>query len=335
MKLRRYRKKDLTGRIIDVHSHLGVSLKMYACQEYPFAETLEGLRYRQIVGGVDVNVVFPFTPDLFFDPVALCRGQNVPAQRPLSPAPYAVENERVLRDVYSYCPEFQGHFLPFVSIDPGRAVKAQLRRLDALAEEFPIYGIKVNPILCQSRITELLDRGRPLVDWARQHNLPFLLHTTSEEEEQYSRASLAFQVVERYPDMRFCLAHVIAFHKDFLLRADALPNVWVDTGAFTILTRLVRQSGRFIPRGAHRLEGDFRHPGKVMRNLVERFPDTIVWGTDTPAYSYICRRKQAEGLFHEFRLKANYEDEVAALNALPPKLRRKVANQNTLDFIFG
>jgi hypothetical protein len=65
------------------------------------------------------------------------------------------------------------------------------------------------------------------------------------------------------------------------------------------------------------------------------FPDTLLWGTDSPAYSWICRRKEGEGLYREFRLKGQYADEIQALQALPPALRARVSSENTLDFVFG
>ena len=65
------------------------------------------------------------------------------------------------------------------------------------------------------------------------------------------------------------------------------------------------------------------------------FPERIVWGTDSPCYSYIARRLQGEGRYLDFRLKGTYEQEKAALDALPPGLRRKVACSNTAAFLFG
>lgn len=57
--------KTFAGKIIDIHSHVGVSIKAYASMEYPYAATLEGIYYRQKAAGIDVNVVFPYTADLF------------------------------------------------------------------------------------------------------------------------------------------------------------------------------------------------------------------------------------------------------------------------------
>ena len=54
MALRRLTADDLAGKVIDAHSHVGVSPAAYARMEYPYAQTVEGLYYRQLAGGVDL-----------------------------------------------------------------------------------------------------------------------------------------------------------------------------------------------------------------------------------------------------------------------------------------
>ena len=149
----------LAGQIIDGHSHAGLSIKAYAANEYPYAQTIEGLRFQQRTGPVSVNVVFPFTADLFFEPAELLAGRLTPAAQPLSPQPYASENRMLLRELYDFCPELTPHFLPFVSVDPSRCVREQIQSLQALAAAYPIYGIKINPVGCQAHATEFLGRG--------------------------------------------------------------------------------------------------------------------------------------------------------------------------------
>ncbi|NLE67474.1 MAG: hypothetical protein GX608_08650, partial [Lentisphaerae bacterium] len=113
--------RDLKGKTIDIHSHVGVSLKHYAKGEYPYAETLEGLYYKQLSGGIDVNVVFPFTMELFCDFHRLVdTGELVEDAAPLSPVPYELENRHLLRELYEHCPELTDRFLPFFCFDPGR-----------------------------------------------------------------------------------------------------------------------------------------------------------------------------------------------------------------------
>ncbi len=328
-------RRTLANRTIDVHNHVGVSLNAYARQEYPYAATAEGIHYRQKACGIDASVVFPFSPDLHFDLPALLDYRMRPARRPVSPAPYAVENELLLREVYDFCPELTPRLLPFVSVDPLRKVAEQRRRIEALAERYPIYGIKVSGVLCQAPLTAFLTRGRTLLELARERNWPVLLHTTCCMADRFSNAGMAFRVVEAFPGLRFALAHGIGFHQAFLDRGARLPNVWVDSSALTIQVQLAREGSVITAPEDARFPADYRHPGRVLRALARAYPGRLLWGSDTPAYCYICRRRQGGETIAEFRLKARYEDEVAALRFLPAGLRREVANRNTLDFLFG
>jgi predicted TIM-barrel fold metal-dependent hydrolase len=331
----RHGREDFAGKTIDGHTHMGVSLKAYALGEYPYAATAEGLAARQMACGVDVMVSFPFSADLYFEPAELARGNAVPAGRPLSAVPYAAENRLLMREVFDYCPEISDRFLPFVCVDPGREQKKQVAELTALAKDYPVYGVKIVGVLCQSRVTELFGAGSALLDWAEERGLGVLFHTSTIADE-YSGAEDVFRVVESRPAMRFCLAHCILFHEGYLERAAAMPSVWVDTAAMKIQVEVARQlveSGEL--RGAELLDVDLNDHLAVMRAICGRWPDMIVWGSDAPAYSYICRRKQGADDFREFRLKATYEDEVAALTALSPELRAGVGGANVLDFIYG
>ena len=336
MTRRRITREELAGKVIDVHSHAGVSIKAYACREYPYAETVETLRCRQRASRVvDVNVVFPIGADLYFEPAELSAGRCVPAARPLSPAPFVAENEMLLAEIYEFGPQHAGHFLPFVAIDPGRDVQAQLDALRRLAKAYPIFGLKVNPVMVQTPVTELLTTGRELIELAGEKDWPILLHTTQHRQEQYSRADLAFEVIEKYPDLRFCLAHCIGFHREHVRRADELPNVWVDTAALTIQVQLAREENEIVASPDERIDADYSDHTKVMQAMMEQFPDTTCWGSDTPFYTFCSRRKQAEGVWREFALEASYEDELAALTALPHPLQAQAASVNPLSFLFG
>lgn len=337
MKSKHITPTDLANKVIDCHAHLGISAKAMACGEYPYAQSIEGLYYRMMANGVDVSLVFPSNADLFFDLAALTKGQVIAAKHPLSPAPYVTENRMLMREVFSFCPEYQKHFIPFVSIDPGRMVLEQIDFLCELEEEFPIYGIKVVPVICQTPITTLLHEGSVFLDFARERNIPFLLHTTVDPQETYSHARLAFEVIDAVPELRFCLAHCLAFHRGYLDRAATSENVWVDTSALTIQTQAALKYPGFMAEGDDRFVADYGDHRHVMYSLVEAYPDMILWGTDSPYYTYICRRKQGDtdGAFMDFRLKANYEDEKAALDSLSPQMKKVVSNENILRFLFG
>ena len=325
----------LKGKVIDGHSHLGVGLKYYVCGDYPYAQTVEGLVYRQRAAGVDANVVFPASGSLYFDPEYFTRGEMRPAAKPISPVPYGIENERMFLEIFHYNREVSERFIPFAMVDPGREVAGQLEMLERLENEYPLYGLKISPVDCQSKITELLDAGQPFLEFAGARNLPILLHTTADPEEQYSRAPFCFEVIEANPQLRFCLAHCIGFDAAALERAAGLANVWVDSSALTIQVQCARENNRIIPPREQRFPADYRDHKAVLQALAAQYPDTMIWGSDSPWYTFICRRKQGDGSYLEFRLKATYEDEKAALEALPAQTRAALSNANTLKFLFG
>jgi predicted TIM-barrel fold metal-dependent hydrolase len=325
----------LTDCVIDGHAHLGISPRAYTALEYPYGQSVEDLDYRLRGNGIDAAIVFPLCADLYFDPHAHQHGVCRPGNPPLSPVPYGLENRMLLREVFTIFADLPRRYLPFLSADPGRCIPEQVADLTALADEYPVYGLKIVPVFCQSPVTALLEEGRPLLDFTRERKLPILLHTTADPDESYSTAALAFRVIEANPDLRFCLAHCIGFHRGYLERAAALPNVFVDTAALKIQVQLAEENSRIIAPVAARFPAEYRDHRAVMHALAAAFPDMMIWGSDAPAYTYISRRQQADGYFIDFNLRARYEDEVAALDALPTELRRRVCNENTLCFVFG
>ncbi|MHB0998467.1 MAG: amidohydrolase family protein [Armatimonadota bacterium] len=325
----------LYGKIIDCHSHVGMSLKAYSCLEYPYGQTVEELYYKQISAGIDINIIFPASASLYFDPDCFSKGEMKPGRNPLSTAPYAVENEMMMREVFKFNPECKDRFIPFVSVDPGRMVTQQIDVLHELEKDFPIYGIKISAVECQSKITELLGEGEAFLQYAEERDIPFTFHTTVDPDESYSHASMVFKVIEKNPHLRFSLAHCIGFNQGFLHRAADMPNVWVDTAALKIQVQCAYENNRVIASGDDRFVADYSNYINVMCSLVDRYPDTIIWGTDSPWYTFFSRRKQGDNSYIEFNLKGRYEDEVAALNALSEAQRIRIGNTNTLDFLFG
>ena len=328
-------RQDLIGKVIDIHAHAGISIRLFAQGGFPSSSSVEDLYYRQHVNGVDYSVVFPRSPELFFDiPEYVETGKLIPSMRPLSVAPYVQENRILLNEVFRFCPERANHFLPFVSVDPGRKIHEQLNALRAMEQEFPIYGLKIVPIACQSMVSKLLEEGEVFLEFAHERNWPILFHVTADPGEGFSGAEDTFQVLEKHPEIRYCLAHCIGLHRGYLDRADSMPNVWVDTSALKIQVQLAHENSPVMATPPNRLECDCSDHLKVMQALVQRYPRTIIWGSDAPAHSYISRRLQAEGYYREFRLKGTYEDEKAAWDILSQSERDQLG-LNALQFIFG
>lgn len=333
----KHRSRDeLRGKIIDGHSHIGVGIMQYYRGEFPYAQTVEGIYYQQLFGGIDINIVFPLSVDLYCEPELLHKGIISPGKFRVSPTPYEAENRSLMKEVYHYCPELSSRFLPFVCVDPGREVPKQLAELKKLQKTFPFYGIKVNPVGCQSCALELLNSGDMIMEFAKEHNMPLIFHATTAPNDVYSQASDIFKLIEMHSGLRFCLAHCLLFHRGLLSRAAENPNVWVDTAAIKIQVDLARSlAEKGIISYSDLIDVDFTDYREVMNNLCIRYPNTIIWGSDSPAYAYFCRRKQGKNVNEEFSFKGTYEDEIEALNSVPADIRKMISNRNTLNFVFG
>jgi len=163
----------------------------------------------------------------------------------------------------------------------------------------------------------------------QERNWPILFHASTDPTDPFSQAAHILQVAERHPELRFCLAHCIGCDRESLEHAAALPNAWVDTAALKIQVDLFRAE-----KSPAMLDLDYSDHTRVFQALVERYPTTMLWATDSPYHSYITRRLQSEGVYREFRLKGTYEQEKAALDALSPAQRAQVS-ENTVRFLFG
>lgn len=328
---------DLAGKIIDVHSHVGVSVSCYAgASSYPYAQSAESLYYRQISQGIDVNVVFCLSGDLHFNiKKKIAQGIIEPAEHPISEAPFELENLILCREVYEWCNSITHRFLPFVSIDTGRSVSRQIKNLESLEQRYPIYGMKVHGVGLQTKVINILSKGRPFLEFAESRGIPILFHTTSTTDDEYSHASDVLKIVEKHPENRFCLAHCILFHRGYLKEAHQAPNAWVDTSALKIQVDLLKDCiGTYIDK-KDVIDADFSDHRKVMQALCSEFPGTIIWGTDAPAYTYIARRKQGSSNYRDFRYSGTYEDETAALKSLPDTQQKEVSGMYTRKFLFG
>ena len=323
---------DLAGKIIDCHTHVGISTTGYLAGNYPYCQSAESLLYRMDANGVDCAVCFPLGPCGFFDTRRFLEQQRrIPASPRVTSAPYVAENRALCAEVHDMTPGAGGRILPFVSVDPGRYVRRQLAELEALAEEYTVYGVKVVGVSIQSSHAHFLGKAECLMRFAEERDLPVLLHSTSYEGDGYSHTRINLRVVRGFPNVRFCLAHCLGFDRVHLDEAAAMPNVWVDSAAMKIQ---VEPEGILAPPD-RRFESDYAKYRKVFTDLVRAYPETMLWGSDSPAYTYIELRRYADGSTFNFTLQGTYEQERAALDALPEQERLAVANRNTRRFLFG
>ncbi len=319
--------------VIDAHTHVGIAPKFYYQFGYPYALSLEDLAIRMAQLHIDYSVVFPFVDSAFYeiDPKS---GQIRTTTRTCA-FPYELENKNLLHEVYEIFPEYSRKFLPFLMFDPSREAEKQAEFFAALLEKYPVFGLKTATTYIQAFVTDLEGRGRPILELARRQNLPILFHSSVHPADPWASVYDIVDFAERYPDIRVCLAHSARFVEPVLKRANSLPNCYVDLSAFSIHCELVRQGSPSVAAQDVRFDADYADPLGAMRQLAQAFQNTMLWGSDTPFYYWIQKYTTADGSWQEDRLKCAFDQEARLVHKLPPEIRRKIAYENTLKFLFG
>ena len=313
--------------IIDCHNHIGVDLLLYLRGEYPYAQHLSALVAEGQSQGVDRWIVFPLVTNLAFD-IAQMRNGKVAFPGGIEKVPYAFENRRMLQEIYELFPDIGRLTLPFVMLDPMRETAGQAAELRKLRGEFRFYGLKIQSTIIQSDINCLSRQGRVFLELAEEWDVPFLIHSSVDPADQWAQAKDILKIAEANPRIRFCLAHSCRFDQECLDRVQELPNTWFDCSAHCIHCECVGQGLPAVALKARRFESDYTNPTQVLRDLVAAYPNKLLWGSDSPAYSYVGR--SGETLYS---LRSTYAAEVAALKAQRSEVIQHIANQNIRQFL--
>lgn len=323
-------------RLLDVHSHAGMEPLSYLTHGFPFCQSLPNSFEENRRIGVTHAVVFPFCTSLYYHLPSL-QHARVRLDRKIGRAPFHFENEHLLRQLYELFPEYRRMFIPFLLIDTLREPRQQVRALTSLLERYPFYGLKVHPRVTQARLSTLGREGRPLLEFARAHDLPILFHSAYPgSPDRLSQISDLLGIARAYPALRFCAAHFCGFHQKTFEEAAAHDNVWVDSAAMGIGCDLVLQKSKVYEAGKAKIPADYRDPSKVFAEIARRFPDKFMWGTDNPGYTYVSSTPlKPGGKPYRLALWSSMEREKGLLKRVAGKLRRKVAFENALDFIEG
>mgnify|MGYP005844309217 CR=1 FL=1 len=313
-------------RIIDAHNHIGVELLFYLHGDYPYGQDLCSMIENRAAEPITDWIVFPFVTNQSFSTAAMREGRIEVS--PEAPVPYAFENRRLLQEVHDYFPEYTQKVIPFVMLDPARRVPEQVEALRSLRNEYAFSGFKIQATIIQSPIRSLMDNGAPLLDLAREWHLPFTIHSSIAENDPWSPCSDILDIAEANQDVHFCLAHSCRFDLPSLERLASLPNVWFDCSAHRIHCESVLRNLPNIATPSRRFPSDYRDPARVLADLHEAFPGKLIWGSDSPFYSWITSSGRLP-----FKLKSSYKAESDCLLAQDPNVIQDIACKHTLQYI--
>jgi len=319
--------------IIDVHTHVGISQKFYYQNGYPYALSLEDLIIRMEVLGIDHSVVFPFVDSAFYENDN--QSSKIKTINRYCSFPYELENRNLLNEINEIFPEYNYKALPFLMFDPSRETEKQAAHLEELSEKYPVFGLKTATTYIQSFVNDLETKGKPILNFVRKNNLPIVFHSAVHPEDPWASVNDIVDFAERHPDIRVCIAHSARFVKPVLQKADHLDNCFVDLSAFIIHCKLVMQNSQSIATEETRFLSDYNDPLSVMNQLAESYPETILWGSDTPFYYWIQKYYTGDGKLAEDKLQCGYKEEAQLLNSLSDEIKTRIAYKNNIRFIFG
>jgi predicted TIM-barrel fold metal-dependent hydrolase len=307
--------------IIDCHNHVGADLMFYLRGDFPYAQHLVAMTREGGALGIDRWIVFPFVLNLSLSIEAMRRGEIVCGG--LERVPYAFENRRLLHEVYELFPEEGKRCLPFVMLDPMREQAGQIAELRRLRGEYKFYGLKLQTTMLQSFIKTLAEEGRGFVELAAEWDIPFLIHSSVGPDDPWAQASDILDVAEKFPHVRFSLAHSCRYDRECLDRVNALPNTWFDCSAHCIHCDGALEDLPYIAERRRRFDTDYSDPARVIADLAAAYPAKFLWGSDSPYYSYVAMLGS-----QRIALISTYEREVTALEAQPPDVLARIADQN-------
>jgi predicted TIM-barrel fold metal-dependent hydrolase len=312
--------------IIDCHNHVGADLMFYLRGDFPYAQHLVAMTSEGRALGVNRWIVFPFVLNLSLNIEAMRQGEI--AYGGLEKVPYAFENRRLLREIYELFPDEAKDCLPFVMLDPMREQAGQIAELRRLRADYRFYGLKLQTTMLQSFIRTLGEEGRGFVELAAEWDIPFLIHSSVAPDDPWAQARDILDIAEKFPDVRFCLAHSCRYDKECLDRVNELPNTWFDCSAHCIHCEGAVADLPYIAPRARRFQTDYTNPGRVIGDLAAAYPAKFLWGSDSPYYSYVAMLGTGR-----VALVSTYAREVAALKANDPALVDRVANTNIRAFL--
>ena len=318
---------------IDGHSHIGILPKFYYQGGNPYALSLEDMIIRMKILDIDYSVVFPLGGSIYYK--LDLESDKVETTTKYSKFPYELVNRNLLNEIYEIYPQYSNKVFPFLMFDPSREAEKQASYMEELSEKYNVFGLKTVTTYIQSYVNDLESKGRAILDLAYKKDFPVVFHSSVHPQDPWASVYDIVDFAERHPDIRVTIAHSARFTKPVLEKAAKLENCFVDVSAFIIHCQLAVSNSLAIATEDIRFPADYTNPASVLTSLVNAYPDTILWGSDTPAYQWIQKYYLADGKLHEERSECSYDEEAKLLHSISDELKTRIAYTNILKFLFG
>jgi len=305
--------------IIDCHTHVGTDYFWSHSGVSPNSQSIDQLLKKMDANSVVYAIVFPMASSPYYTKDSLVKGK--PVVSGLEAFPYERSNKGLVKQIIELNGLSQSRFFPFFCFSPQDKVTQQIDFLQKSLEGGILRGLKYHPYASQTHLTSV--DNKPFLEFAQQNSLSLVLHYGLDK---FSKGEGILDLVSKYDQVRFSLAHIARFDENILRSVNQLPNLFFDVSCLS--GECIMATGfklTDVYSGFVRRRYDFQRPLKVLESLVEEFPTSVLWGTDEP----FTMLKDGKKVYYC----STYFTETGILLSLDDKDIQIVASQNPRRFL--
>lgn len=320
---------EFRDSLFDSHMHFGVMLSSLFDDKMPFCQNLSGIMDILGLSRVNRGIVFPFPNDFIGNDLLNEPLKNTYVRDVFEEIPYFLQNQRLLLEVEKIS---RGEILPFLMCSVKYGVDAQIRFLKECVNDKYVYGLKYYADADNIPLREFVKHGEKIIEFLIEYDLPIVFHTSANTVINNGGISCPDDILNiamLYPELRICIAHMAHFSKNVFnrLQSNDFPNVYLDTSPFLHLCNI-----RNVVHSKNCLELPYNNPNAVLEKLTDLIPNQIIWGSDYP-FNFTCNLNNPA---HDKDYnKYTYSQNINVLESLSDDKIKRIANINTLKFLFG
>ena len=311
-------KKEIGDLLIDAHTHCGFNPWSFYNIKYPSLQHATFLSQLIKKNDIAFAITFPMSTTLYYD-IELY-SQGIFKQSNFGLFPFEKENLYLLSEIKSFNLK---NIIPFCSISLNDKVDEQISNIENLLKTFDVYGLKFHP-RGDCNCVKIIDKYPKLLNLLEENNLPLMVHTGLDK---FSNPLYVLEMAKKYPNIRFCAAHLAKFILKFFeeIDRDNFDNLFIDMSPFI---GLCKRRGVESKNRNEILDLDYGNISEIFDFFTTKYIDKVIWGTDAPWLNVSDLIKFYDDDF------ITYQDEVKILtkNKL---IAKKIANANTVKFLFG
>lgn len=322
----KYKKKDLQNKLIDAHTHAGISLNGFFDDKYPYCYNAIDIANSLHSLGFDFACVFSFPSYICGEQLDIEDDKRQYLRSCFENVPYQSATQKLLKEIERFKLD---NLLPFAMFSINYAVDEQLQFLNSILHL--IYGLKYYPDADTQTIDKLNSKGKPFLDYLIKNNMPLVVHVSENAclyNQGYSSVEDAIELAQANPHLRINVAHIGHFSRQSLEKAQRLKlkNLFFDVSPLLHLCHI-----RTINHGEV-LNLDYHNPQKVLQELYRMFPQNLIWGSDMP-FNFTCNLNNAK---HNFcYADFSVEKSVNVLQSLDLSIIEKICTENVISLLFG